>query len=318
MFHGVYHPVVVRSRDGLGLTVRNPTLVFSKNAVDAARSKRSGLGPAPERILPRPAETTMSNPHLPAEILDHIVDHLHDAEDELMSCCLASKSWISRTRAHLFADIEFCAAERLQSWRERFPDPSTSPSCYTRTLSITCLQGVTTVDAEEGGWIRGFSRVEHLVLDSHSLFANLSSLIPFHGFSPDLKSLHITLAVYPPPRVFNLILSFPLLEDLAINVRYATAVGDDSDELPATAQPLSPPVFTGSLQVPLLGGMVPFTRRLLSLSSGIHFRKLTLTCFREQHLSSIVALVEGCSHNLESLDISDLRGTSIRYLRLRL
>ena len=37
-------------------------------------------------------ETAMSNLHLPAEILDHIVHHLRDAEDALRSCCLASKS----------------------------------------------------------------------------------------------------------------------------------------------------------------------------------------------------------------------------------
>ena len=260
----------------------------------------------------------MSNPHLPAEMLDHIVDHLHDTRDALRNCCLVSKSWIPRTRKHLFADIVFPGVNTLQSWERTFPNPSTSPARYARTLFVGSSHVVVAADADADGWIRGFSRVEHLVLDSHSLFANLSSLIPFHGFSPDLKSLHITLAVYPSPRVFNLILSFPLLEDLAVSVRSPTAVGDGSDELPATAQPSNPPVFTGSLEVHLLGGMVPFARRLLSLSSGIHFQKLTLTCFREEHLSSIVALVEGCSHNLESLDVSDLRGTSIRYLRLRL
>ena len=29
------------------------------------------------------AETTMSNPRLPPETLDHVVDHLHDTEDAL-------------------------------------------------------------------------------------------------------------------------------------------------------------------------------------------------------------------------------------------
>jgi hypothetical protein len=252
----------------------------------------------------------MSNPHLPAEMLNHIVDHLHDTRDALRNCCLVSKSWIPRTRKHLFANIVFPGVKTLQSWERTFPNPSTSPARYARTLLVGSSHVVVTADADADGWIRGFSRVEHLVLDSHSLFANSSSLVPFRGFSPSLKSLHITVAIYPSPRVFDLILSFPLLEDLALSVRYAT-VGDDFDESPAAAQPSSPPVFTGSLEVHLLGGMVPFARRLLSLSGGIHFRNLTSTCFRGEHFSSVLALVEGCSHNLESLDISDFRGTSI-------
>ncbi|KAF9643160.1 hypothetical protein BDM02DRAFT_3081141, partial [Thelephora ganbajun] len=55
-------------------------------------------------------QTTMSNPrqfHLPPEILDYIIDLLHDKPETLKQCCLVSKSWVSRTRKHLFADIEF-------------------------------------------------------------------------------------------------------------------------------------------------------------------------------------------------------------------
>jgi uncharacterized protein (DUF2384 family) len=58
----------------------------------------------------------MPNLHLPAETLDHIVDHLHDTEDALRNSCLVSKSWIPRTRKHLFADTEFPTEESLQSW----------------------------------------------------------------------------------------------------------------------------------------------------------------------------------------------------------
>ncbi|KAF9644805.1 hypothetical protein BDM02DRAFT_3066647, partial [Thelephora ganbajun] len=55
-------------------------------------------------------QTTMSNPYhvcLPPEILDYIVDFLHDTPETLKQCCLVSKSWVSRTRKSLFADIEF-------------------------------------------------------------------------------------------------------------------------------------------------------------------------------------------------------------------
>ena len=48
----------------------------------------------------------MSNPHLQAEMLDMIVDPLHDAKPVLRNCYLVSKPWIPHTRKHLFADIK--------------------------------------------------------------------------------------------------------------------------------------------------------------------------------------------------------------------
>ncbi|KAF9642961.1 hypothetical protein BDM02DRAFT_3104213, partial [Thelephora ganbajun] len=56
------------------------------------------------------SQTTMSNPHkphLPPEILDYIVDFLYNEPETLKQCCLVSKSWVPRTRKHLFADINF-------------------------------------------------------------------------------------------------------------------------------------------------------------------------------------------------------------------
>jgi hypothetical protein len=137
------------------------------------------------------AKTTMPNPHLPAETLDHVVDLLHDTRDALRNCCLVSKSWIPRTRKHLFADIRFRTVKSLQSWKETFPDHSASPARYTKILSIRCPHTVTAADAEAGGWIRGFSRVVHLGVDSHGLCARelAVTFAPFHGFSPVIKSL---------------------------------------------------------------------------------------------------------------------------------
>jgi hypothetical protein len=109
----------------------------------------------------------MSDPRLPSEMLDHVVDYLRNATDAFRNCCLVSKSWILRTRKHLFVHVWFPTAGSLQSWEETFPDPSTSPACYANILFIDCIQVVTAADAEAGGWIRGFSRVVHLKVDTH-------------------------------------------------------------------------------------------------------------------------------------------------------
>ena len=62
-----------------------------------------------------------------------------------------------------------------------------------------------------------FSRVVHLDLD----FTNSTvSLLPLHGFSPSLKSLHVEYGIFPFPRILNLINSFPLFEDLRIAINF--------------------------------------------------------------------------------------------------
>ena len=263
----------------------------------------------------------MSSPHLPAELLDHIVDILHNTVHELPNCCLVSKSWVPRTRKYLFANIRFPFAERLQSWKKTFPDPSTSPAHYTRTLSIDCPDVLTAADTGEGGWFRGFSQVERLEVDSQTMYVNEPAIppIPLHGFPPTLESLRVTFVILPSSCVFGLILSFPLLDDLAV-IAFNASIdnGDGPDGLPAVTQPSNPPRFVGSLNIFLKGGMKPITRRLLSLPSGIHFRKLTLTWNHEQDLSLTTSLVEGCSRTLETLNIDcNPIGASVRHPRPR-
>ena len=91
----------------------------------------------------------MSDPYLPAETLDHVVDLLHNTRDALRNCSLVSKLWIPCTRKHLFAIIKFPTKASLQSWKKTFPDPPSSPARYTKILTINC----TPADAEVGDWI---------------------------------------------------------------------------------------------------------------------------------------------------------------------
>jgi hypothetical protein len=59
------------------------------------------------------------------------------------------------------------------------------------------------------------------------------------------------------PIYFDLILSFSLLEDLTVTIRYKALIDDDdgSDWPLTSAQPTSPPVFTGSIKLLLWGGV---------------------------------------------------------------
>ena len=242
----------------------------------------------------------MSNPRLPAELLDDVVDHLHDTEYALRNCCVVSRSWIPRARKHLFAHINLSTAKSLRSWKEMFPDPSTSPAHYARTLVVLCFHPATPAGAELDGWIREFSRVVHL-----KVVGRINSLFPFHGLSPAIKSLRVTSITLPSSHVFDVILSFPLLEDLAVIIPDTSIDdGDGSNGLSTAVLSPSSPSFAGSLELSVEGGMRPIACRLLSLPGGIHFRELILAWHRKEDLVLTMALVEECSHTLESLDIA--------------
>ena len=251
-------------------------------------------------------KTTMSNPSLPPEILDYIVDNLRDEPYALRNCRLVAKSWIPRARKHFFANIKFFSPERLESWKKTFPDPSNSPAYHARTLSVKCPHVVTAEDGGEDGWVRTFSRVVRLDVDSSVLCPNDSEtfLAPFHGFSPVLKSLRVASTVLPLSRILGLVRSLPLLEDLTLII-YGIPGNDGFSARgpPIPIPPSNSPPLTGTLGLDLPGGAEITVSRLLSLPNGLHFRRITLVWFRKDDIRWINDLIAGCSNTLETLDI---------------
>ena len=229
---------------------------------------------------------------LPPEVLDLIIDHLHDEPVTLKTCCVISKSWVPRTRKHLFAYVEFYYEEsrepRIDLWKKTFPDPSNSPARHTRRLFIDGLP-IDSTDAIAGDWIRTFRSVECLEFWN----AAHASLIPFHALSPVVRSLRLT---FFSTEVFDLICSFPLLEDLEIDVDLPVSGGDER------SAPLTSPKLTGSLCLWIGGWTGPVTRRLLALPGGLHFSKVNVM-FVDHEAESTRNLVFRCSDTLASLTV---------------
>jgi hypothetical protein len=115
----------------------------------------------------RLAYPTMPRSPLPQEISDYVVDLLHDERDALKTCCLVSRSWIPRTRKHLFHEVAFHSFDDFEAWYETFQDPVNSPGCYTRSLSFGYpheILGAAGV-ANQYHWVcRDFSNVVRLKL----------------------------------------------------------------------------------------------------------------------------------------------------------
>ena len=236
------------------------------------------------------AQTTMSS-SLPPEILDLIVDQLHDDPVALKACCVTSKSWIHRTRKHLFACVDFSAPPYIGVWKQTFPDPSSSPAHHTRSLSIRDLLFVTSADAGASGWIRAFHSVVHLHMEGLVMGCQ-ASLVPFHGLSPTLRLLSLRGISL---EVSDLICSFPLLEDLAL---VSLSLWGKTWNTPLTS-----PKLTGSLDLMSIRGIHPAASRLFDLPNDLHFVKITVMC-HPGDVQPTTDLVSRCSDTLESLEVS--------------
>jgi len=200
-----------------------------------------------------------------------------------------------------------------------FPDVANSPACHARGLLVGCPWRVVAADAEEGGWIRAFSGVTSLEVTVDPCHRHLSpsevSLIPFHNFSPTLKSLRVDPTLFQYPRLSDLVRSFPLLENLSLAGRYSARFDDDHPQPhgPQTVIPSTSPPLSGNLNFRVFGGAGKVVRQLLDLPNGLHFQYLALWWDLVEDVRWVTELVLLCSHSIESLDITrTFRSTSIR------
>ena len=238
-------------------------------------------------------------PYLPSEILDLIVDHLYDNPTTLKACALASKSWIPRTRRHLFAHIEFGSAGcHIRLWMKAFPDPSNSPACYTRSLRFSDPSTIAAASTVAIAWVSHFCYIVELRVDAISpVPQNPVSLVQLCGLSPTLRFLHLSSLSTAISEVLGLICSFPLLEDLRLCFVTTTSDTDGVDTLP------TPPRLIGTLSIVAIDQTDALTRGLLSLPGGLHFTRLTVACLT-QGSKSVNDLVSRCSDTLKSITIT--------------
>ena len=237
-------------------------------------------------------------PSLPPELLDFIVDHSYNDPTTLKTCCLLSKSWIPRTRRHLFAHVESreSSGHHVESWMKAFPDPLDSPAHHTRSLTISGIAAATAATTHGHPWVRSFRTLVELNVKTVDRYGgDLGiSLVQLHGLSPTLKSLHIYRSSLLLFEIFNLTCSFPLLKDLTLcSISFQYEHVHDPMGVPETS-----PKLTGSLG--LKWEICSVAPRLLALPGGLHFTKITMDCC-EISIKWVKKLVLRCSGTLESL-----------------
>jgi len=232
---------------------------------------------------------------IPPEIHDLIVDHLLDEPTALKACCLVSKSWIQRTRKHLFARVKFRPFDhRVESWKKTFPDPTNSPAHHTRSLNIRLPR---LVQAAHWDVISAFCRVVSLDVVTEG-YDDETSLVPLRGLFPALRSLRLSFSPLQYSDVFALVCSFPCLEDLALH-SFGYGRGGPWNT------PSTSPRLTGSLELcSMPEGIQTAIRQLLGFPNGLHFTTIKVTWDTEQDVRLTTDLVLRCSDTLQSLTIA--------------
>ena len=234
---------------------------------------------------------------LPQELVDLIIDCLRDDLMTLSVCCLISKAWVQRAREYLFANIEFNVYGRhVEQWERTFPYPTNSPAHNIRVLSIPQPNLITAAHADT---LLTFCGVVRLDVDTNLLNDQWVSLAPLHGLSPVLKSFRLTFASLPNPDIFDLVCSFPLLEDLTLIAR------SSRHDHPAWNGPSTSPRFTGSFELRLREEIYPTVHQMLSLPNGLHFTSIAVSWCSGQDIKATMELVSKCPTTLESLCITN-------------
>ena len=246
----------------------------------------------------------MSWSRLPPEISDYVVDLLQDEAEALHECCLVSKSWTPRARKPLFGEVAFNSLVDLKVWKETFPDPLNSPAHYTRCLFINTEKVIPAAVVEESGLVQAFSNVVRLELWGMRYFR--LRFLPLLLTRSRIRWVVSISEQFSAPRLFNLVCSLPLLEDLQM---IGCGIGNYDDNSTILQPPTSPPL-TGSLGLYFSLGMEPAVRRLLELPNGAHFRKLECAWHLAEDIRWTKAMVERYSDTLERVEIMcmDLRG----------
>lgn len=155
------------------------------------------------------------------ELIDMIIDYLHDDQRSLASCALVAYHWVQSSRYHLFASVSLSGFRWIR-FLDLLDSPFTTIPPHVRALELTdCHNELESLD--EG--IARLSNSNHLVaIDSLSLkmidWRKLS--LEFHiatllSSFQQITRLHLDHTSFrTEDDVVDLISSYPLLEELSM------------------------------------------------------------------------------------------------------
>ena len=238
---------------------------------------------------------------LPQELVEGIIDYFSDDSTMLVTFSLVAKSWLARSRCHLFSKIAL-SKESARKWQSLIPPGPDGLSCLVRSLSLLQAPASRWLDPESldviSDHLFSFQQVENLLVTWLYLddFEPASLARHFGHFGPSLRSLRLSYLAADYSALMTFLQLFPNLQDLHI---HTPELNDDNPPLRISR--------TG----PIIRGSLNLTRLNLHSSPFIsHLADLDL------RFSSISAYNCDFSSGLPLINLLDASASSLRKLEL--
>ncbi|KAH8077032.1 hypothetical protein BXZ70DRAFT_963349 [Cristinia sonorae] len=167
--------------------------------------------PSPPTILTDPS---LRIPHIPPELTDRIIDHLHNDKRTLRACSRVSTSWVTRSRYYLWQFVELDLKNYMKF--EDILRDNPEIGYFVKSLKTTVY-----FFEEKPNWLdeslpriaRRLHSVEQLTLAGNGTYRSA----PFHAF-PSVKKLRVLDCEFASVNEFiSLLCLLPSLEDLFSN-----------------------------------------------------------------------------------------------------
>ena len=288
------------------MAMRNRTLAWDTVVTAMQHGRRPQIGSIP---LPRLSSSTTPKMRLAQELVDYVIDSLHDDPTTLLQVSLVSKAWVGRTRAHL------CKSLKITDSKLSSSDPShLTPLCrYVKILHLIWPADATDASAildcfeQTGPHTLVVHSCDLYTLDEQTLRRCFAKFPRTSITALELRNIS------PSHETFLILLSlFPNADDLAISVnKWITGQGPDDDEI---TQFTSPPRLRGSLKLlsPPRDGprSLRLDRTLHTIAAlPLQFQTISLD-YDEQSRGDVSNLLQSCSKTVRKAFVGPPRRKS--------
>ncbi|KAI0672680.1 hypothetical protein C8Q78DRAFT_1152127 [Trametes maxima] len=257
---------------------------------------------------------------LPPELYDATIDYLEDDVESLRACGLACKTWLPRSRFHLFRSVRLRHADDVVRFRALLAS-APGVAHYVRKLSLVADYAGVTADGaalEDDGWVDDaadllplFTGVTTLALARvrwHAL--NDETRAAFDGVFKTVHQLFLFEVSFDASRdVIAFLSGFPVLQELCFEAvswkKDSPSPFEAQDEFAEAGSMHLSYLFLDPKSSPTL-----VTEWLLQQPGEQHLRAIQL-CWRElENTKSVGDLLQASGASLESLQVEFPAGLS--------
>jgi len=240
---------------------------------------------------------------LPQNVIDNIIDHLHDRPMCLQTCSLVAKSWRVRSQSHLFRRVRW-TIETVLGWCKHISPRSDGPAAHVTGLVVAAL-----LERKRLGPIKNyftsFRNVTSLTLQDldfdDPLFNPNTVPVYFGHLKPGLTSLTLIHASGSCGRLLSFASFFPHLEHITISCPDDLVPPDPTIDL--EYRPLRGTLF-------LRGHLFHHTDliKLISRAPAPQCHTVRLEHWGNMRVEDFDCILKSCSKSLEILHVSACKG----------